>query len=67
MNKCKQCGSTSYKPIIKRDDQGVMQPSGKYQCTDCKLVFATLDEWRYGEVIHNSTEKTLQDRPPTPR
>jgi hypothetical protein len=63
MNKCIQCGSTSYKPIIKRDDQGVMRASGQYQCTGCKLVFATLDEWRHGQVRHSNTENMLPGQP----
>jgi len=46
MNKCVQCGSTSYKPIIKRDDQGVMRPSGEFRCTGCSLIFKNIDEWR---------------------
>ena len=63
MNKCKQCGSTSYKPIIRRDQKGVMRPSGQYQCTGCNLVFTTVDEWRNGEAFHNSAEQTLLDQP----
>ena len=63
MNKCNQCGSTSYKPIIKRDDQGVMRPSGQYQCAGCNLVFANLDEWRHGEVLHSNTEENLPGQP----
>jgi len=62
MIKCKQCGSTSYKPIIRRDDQGVMRPSGQYQCTGCILVFTTLNAWRNGSVLHNA-EQTLLDQP----
>jgi len=63
MNQCKQCGSTSYKPIIRRDQQGVMRPSGQYQCTGCNLVFTTLGEWRNGEVLYKSAEQNLQDQP----
>jgi hypothetical protein len=48
VNKCHQCGATSYKPVIKRDDQGVMRASGTYQCTGCRLVFETINEWRAG-------------------
>ena len=62
MNKCNQCGSSSYKPVIKRDDHGDMRQSGQYQCTGCKLVFAKLDEWRFGEVLHDSPEKMLLDQ-----
>jgi rubredoxin len=48
INKCRQCGAKSYKPVIERDGLGVMRPSGKYQCTGCKLVFETVGEWRSG-------------------
>jgi len=59
INKCHQCGATSYKPVIKRDDQGVMRASGKYQCTGCRLVFETINEWRAG-----SSDQTAGDNDP---
>jgi hypothetical protein len=48
INKCHRCGATSYKPVIKRDDDGAMNPSGESQCVGCKLIFADIDEWRIG-------------------
>lgn len=48
MNKCHRCGTTSYKPVIKRDGKGAMTQSGMYQCTGCRLEFATTYEWRTG-------------------
>jgi hypothetical protein len=39
-----------------------MRQSGQYQCTGCKLVFPKLDQWRYGEVLHDSTEQMLLDQ-----
>jgi hypothetical protein len=45
-NQCHQCGATSYQPVIKRDDQGVMRPSGEFRCTGCRLIFKSIDEWR---------------------
>jgi hypothetical protein len=39
-----------------------MRQSGQYQCTGCNLVFSRLDEWRYGEVLHDKPEKTLLDQ-----
>ena len=63
MNKCNQCGSTSYKPIIRRDEHGVMRQSGQYQCTGCNLVFATLDEWRNSEALHSRPEQFLPAQP----
>lgn len=50
INKCHQCGATSYKPVIKRDELGAMTMSGTYQCTGCRLEFTTIDEWRTGTV-----------------
>ena len=46
-NKCHRCGATSYKPVIKRDENGTMTPSGEYQCVGCKLVFTDIDAWRH--------------------
>ena len=57
MNKCHQCGSSSYKHVIKRDQDGVMRPSGQYQCTGCKLVFASLSDWRNGKVPHKDNDQ----------
>jgi len=48
ISKCHHCGATSYKPVIKRDDQGAMTMSGLYRCTGCGLEFKTIDEWRKG-------------------
>jgi hypothetical protein len=50
INKCHRCGATSYKPVIKRDENGTMMPSGEHQCVGCGLVFSDIDEWRTGPV-----------------
>jgi hypothetical protein len=47
-NKCHRCGAASYKPVIKRDEDGAMNPSGESQCVGCKLIFTEIDEWRVG-------------------
>ena len=47
-NKCHRCSASSYKPVIKRDESGNMQPSGQYQCVGCKLIFTHIEEWRIG-------------------
>lgn len=49
-NSCHNCGSTSYRPIIARDEHGVMQPTGRYVCTGCKLEFTDINDWRNGPV-----------------
>lgn len=49
INKCHQCGATSYKPVMKRDDQGVMGVSGFYRCGGCGLQFKDIDAWRKGD------------------
>ena len=38
--------ATSYKPVIKRDENGTMMPSGEHQCVGCKLIFTDIDAWR---------------------
>jgi hypothetical protein len=45
INKCHRCGATSYKPVIKRDENGTMMPSGEHQCVGCKLIFTDIDAW----------------------
>ncbi len=50
INKCHRCGATSYKPVIKRDESGAMNPSGEHQCVGCGLVFTDIDEWRTAPV-----------------
>jgi DNA-directed RNA polymerase subunit RPC12/RpoP len=47
-NKCERCGAASYKPVIGRDENGAMKPTGEYQCVGCGLKFKDLDEWRQG-------------------
>ncbi|NCN70801.1 MAG: hypothetical protein GW907_06585 [Betaproteobacteria bacterium] len=62
-NRCHQCGATSYKTIIKRDDQGVMSPSGEFKCTGCSLTFKTIDEWRAGTTDRGqslNSDETVQ-------
>jgi len=56
INKCHQCGATSYKPVIKRDEQGAMTMSGTYHCTGCRLEFTTIDEWRTGVASRVATD-----------
>ena len=46
MNSCQRCGATAYKPILLRNDAGVMRPSGRYACVQCGLVFTNIHEWR---------------------
>jgi hypothetical protein len=46
LNKCRNCGTTSYRSVIARDATGAMRPSGVYQCTGCRLLFTELDDWR---------------------
>jgi hypothetical protein len=53
INKCHRCGATSYKPVIKRDENGTLKPSGEHQCVGCKLIFTEIDEWRIGPAPEN--------------
>jgi hypothetical protein len=47
VNSCHNCGATSYRPVIGRVG-GMMQATGQFQCTGCRMVFTYLDEWRFG-------------------
>ena len=48
VNRCHQCGATSYKPVIKRDETGTMRPSGEYKCVGCQLTFTDIEAWKLG-------------------
>ena len=47
-NSCHSCGATAYRPVLARNERGVMQPTGQYQCVQCKLQFTDIREWREG-------------------
>jgi hypothetical protein len=47
-NACGHCGATSYKTLMARNEVGVMQPSGRYQCVQCRRVFSAVAQWRDG-------------------
>lgn len=40
--KCRECGATSYQPVMDRAANGALQPTGAYKCTGCRNVFASL-------------------------
>jgi hypothetical protein len=61
-NKCHRCGAASYKPVIKRDEDGAMSPSGESQCVGCKLIFTDIDEWRVGPAVSEGAEAQGQDQ-----
>lgn len=46
VNVCHQCGASAYRPLLARDAQGAMRPTGRYRCVRCKLEFAHIDEFR---------------------
>ncbi len=43
--KCRECGATSYQPVIDRAANGALKPTGEYKCTGCRNVFASLRAW----------------------
>jgi ribosomal protein S27E len=47
-HRCHNCGATSYKSVIGRDEQGAMRPTGRYRCTGCDVVFSSAQTWREG-------------------
>jgi DNA-directed RNA polymerase subunit RPC12/RpoP len=42
---CRECGATSYQPVIERNPGGALRPTGAYKCTGCRNVFASLKAW----------------------
>jgi hypothetical protein len=48
LNSCHLCGGTAYRPVVARNEKGVMQPTGEYQCVQCKLAFTDVRSWRSG-------------------
>ena len=48
MNRCHVCFSTCYRPVIARNADGQMQPTGRYQCVKCKFEFPDAADWRNG-------------------
>jgi DNA-directed RNA polymerase subunit RPC12/RpoP len=61
-NKCERCGAASFKPVIGRDEDGAMKPTGEYQCVGCGLKFKDLDEWRRGPGSKGKTCKVPNER-----
>ena len=47
-NACGRCGATAYRPLMARDESGVMRSSGRYQCVHCRLEFTDVGQWRMG-------------------
>jgi DNA-directed RNA polymerase subunit RPC12/RpoP len=43
--KCRECGATSYQPMLGRAHNGALLPTGKYRCTGCRNVFDDLKSW----------------------
>ena len=43
--KCRECGATSYQPVIDRAENGSLRPTGQYRCTGCRNIFATIRAW----------------------
>ncbi|NCP41233.1 MAG: hypothetical protein GW848_12140 [Rhodoferax sp.] len=43
--KCRDCGATSYQPVIDRAQSGALLPTGQYRCTGCRSIFANVRSW----------------------
>jgi DNA-directed RNA polymerase subunit RPC12/RpoP len=43
--KCHICAAVSYQRVVRRDNNGVLQPTGQYRCTGCRNVFESLQSW----------------------
>lgn len=42
---CRECGATSYQPVIERAASGALKATGQYKCTGCRNVFASVQAW----------------------
>lgn len=54
-NACGRCGAAAYRPLMARDEGGVMRASGRYQCVRCRLEFLQVDQWRAGTDLREPT------------
>jgi hypothetical protein len=61
-NKCHRCGAASYKPVIRRDEDGAMNPSGESQCVGCKLIFTEIDEWRMVPAANEGAQAQVREQ-----
>lgn len=43
--KCRDCGATSYQPVIDRVQSGALLPTGQYRCTGCRSIFSSVRSW----------------------
>lgn len=43
--KCRDCGATSYQPVIDRAQNGALLPTGQYRCSGCRSIFANVRSW----------------------
>lgn len=44
--KCRDCGATSYQPVIDRAANGALVPTGQYKCTGCRHIFSSVQAWK---------------------
>ena len=49
-NRCGYCGATSYRRVLARDPNGVMQYTAQLLCSGCSREFADMTAWRRGAV-----------------
>jgi hypothetical protein len=43
--KCRECGATSYQPVIDRADNGALLPTGQCRCSGCRNIFDSVRSW----------------------
>jgi hypothetical protein len=43
---CRVCGSTSYRSVFDRNDEGAIRPTSLLRCSGCTLTFRNPKEWR---------------------
>ena len=61
-NSCHSCGATAYRTVLARHERGAIQPTGQYQCVQCKLQFTDIREWREGSVTGQTLLQAVNQR-----
>jgi DNA-directed RNA polymerase subunit RPC12/RpoP len=54
--KCRECGATSYQPVVDRAHNGALLPTGQYRCTGCRNVFDSLKSWWTPRATEDETQ-----------
>lgn len=59
--KCHVCDAVSYQRVIKRAENGVLQPTGQYRCTGCRNIFESVRDWWQPNRVMRADLRTVPD------